>query len=115
VPLAWHSDPAWSFAQCDSVSSQAQAFLPPSIDLLFIDTSHTYEQTLKELACYGPRMRRGGLIACHDTQWDEGDVSLPAPGGPVAEALDTYCERTGHAWRNRQSGPGFYGLGIIWT
>ena len=115
VPLAWHQDPRWSFAQCDSVSAQAAAFLPATIDLLLIDSSHTYEATLAELRAYARRVRRrSGLIACHDTQWDEGDRHLPAPGGPVTAALDDYCAETGLKWTNRPSGAGGYGLGVIW-
>lgn len=115
VPAGWHQDPIWSFAQCDSVSAQALAFIPNTLDMILIDTSHTYDQTMAELAAYGPRMRRGGLIACHDTQWDEGDISLPKPGGPVTAALDDYTLATGRTWRNRDSRPGLYGMGIIWT
>lgn len=113
VPQIWHQDPGWRFAQCDSVSAQAQAFLPPLLDLLFIDTSHTYAQTLAELTAYLPRMRDGGVIMCHDTQWDTGDVSLPEPGGPVTQALDDFCARFKLSWRNLRSRPGFYGMGVI--
>jgi|SRR5215831_17560374 len=114
VPLGWFDFPHWRFAQCDSISSQAQMFLPPEIGLLFIDTSHTTVQTLAELRAYAGRVRPGGLICCHDTQWDVGDVSLPAPGGPVTEALDQFCAETGQTWVNRDSEQGQgYGLGVI--
>ena len=32
-----------------------------------IDTSHTYEHTLKELQKYEPYVRIGGIITLHDT------------------------------------------------
>lgn len=115
VPPDWQESPLWSFAQCDDLSAQAQAFLPQQCHMLFIDTSHTFEQTLAELRLYAPRVHRaGGVIACHDTQWDEGDISLPVPGGPVTEALDVYCAEAGLAWVNRHSEPGYYGLGVIY-
>ena len=37
------------------------------IDFLFIDTSHTYHQTVIELKRWGEWVRKGGLIAMHDT------------------------------------------------
>ncbi len=40
--------------------------IPPSIDLLFIDTNHLYEHTLAELRKYAPRVRPGGWIVLHD-------------------------------------------------
>ena len=117
VDLIWHQDPRWSFAQCDSISAQALAFAPPVIDLLFVDTSHDQAQTLAECRAWMPRVRRdGGIALFHDTQWDHGDVSLPTPAGPVAIALDHYCQ-VDHAgtirWYNRDSPPGLYGLGVI--
>ena len=116
VPLLWHQDPRWSFAQCDSISAQALAFAPPEIDLLFVDTSHDYLTTLAELSAWMPRVKRnGGIALFHDTQWDTGDVSLPEPAGPVAHALTAYCTHIDPAltWYNRHSPPGLYGLGVI--
>jgi len=37
------------------------------IDLLFIDTSHIYEHTMKELELYIPLMSSKGIICFHDT------------------------------------------------
>lgn len=50
---------------------------PDSIDLLFIDTSHTYAQTLAELKKYEQFVKPGGFIILHDIN------SFP----PVAEAI----------------------------
>jgi len=41
-----------------------------SIDLLFIDTSHTYEQTLAELIKFSPYVKYGGMILLHDSLMD---------------------------------------------
>lgn len=110
VPPSWLADPLWHFARCDSVSIQAQKHLPPALGLLFIDTAHDYATTLAELLTYGHRVIPGGWIACHDTQWDEGDVALPEPTGPVAQALDDYTKALGWTWANL---PGTYGMGVI--
>jgi predicted O-methyltransferase YrrM len=110
VPVGWRGLPWWNLLVADDVSVQAQAWLPCDIDLLFIDTSHSYEHTRAELNLYAPRMRPGGLVLLHDTQWKYPDVALPEPAGPVAEAASEFCQRTGRSWQNR---PGRYGLGII--
>jgi len=38
-----------------------------SIDLIFIDGSHKYEDVLKDLQMFFPKVREGGVIAFHDT------------------------------------------------
>ena len=38
------------------------------LDLLFIDTLHTYDQATAELARYGPYVRSGGVVIMHDFQ-----------------------------------------------
>ncbi len=38
-----------------------------SIDFLFIDGDHTYEGVKKDYELYSPLVRRGGIIAFHDT------------------------------------------------
>lgn len=112
VPAAWHALRYWRFLQADDLSPQARAWVPAELDLLFIDTSHDQDHTLAELTAYGPRVRPGGVILAHDTQWDEGDIELRSPSGPVARALDVWCaaQPWEASWENR---PGSYGLGII--
>ena len=89
--------------------------LPKPFDVAFMDTSHTYEQTIAELSRWEPRVKRGGCIMLHDPQWEWPSVSLPKPTGPVARALDEYCANSGSRvrWTNRHSEPGFAGLGVI--
>lgn len=38
------------------------------LDVLFIDTDHTYERTSRELHYWGPTVRTGGVILLHDTR-----------------------------------------------
>ena len=114
VPDEWHSLPCWRFLQADDLSPQARAWAPPVVEVLFIDTSHEYAHTLTELRVYGPRVRPGGVILLHDTeygciggehrQWIDPRVS------EVGRAVDAYCRETGLSWVNR---PGSYGLGVI--
>lgn len=116
VPARWHDTPCWHFLQADDISEQAQAWLPGKCDVLFIDSSHQYGHTLAELALYVPRVRPGGVVLLHDTEWEQTGPTpdhcrqLGEPGGAVTAALDEWTARTGMAWENR---PGSYGLGII--
>jgi len=79
--------------------------------VLFIDTSHEYGHTVKELEQHVPRVVPGGIVLCHDTHligwpglvWDE-------PVAPVWKALDDFCAATGREWKDLA---GEYGLGII--
>jgi glycosyltransferase involved in cell wall biosynthesis len=54
------------------------------IDLLMIDTSHSYEQTKSELESWGRKVANGGLIVIHDT------VSFPEQNLAIWEFLDSY-------------------------
>ena len=69
----------WVFIQSDDLKAKWDK----PIDHLFIDTSHLFEQTLKELRKYEPDVRKGGLITLHDT------VTYPE----VIPALMTYARR----------------------
>lgn len=106
VPREWHGNPRWHFLQGDDLDPGILAALPAEADVVFIDTAHTYGQTLAELRAYAPR---APLVLLHDTQFLNGADS-GTPDGPVAHALDDYCAEAGLSWSNR---PGSYGMGCI--
>jgi len=56
-------DKYWTFIQADDLPVQWSS----PIDHLFIDTSHTFEQTLRELQKYEPYVVSGGIVTLHDT------------------------------------------------
>ena len=56
-----------SFSCADSCSPTLLGRLPGEIDLVFIDSSHEYDFTLREIANYGPRLSPRGCIALHDS------------------------------------------------
>jgi predicted O-methyltransferase YrrM len=128
VPPWWADTELWSFLPGDDMSEEAADFIPGVLDVLFIDTSHTYDHTMAELRRYAPRVKPGGTILCHDPELSKGDYVMGAPwvaqvaGGPdfpVAAALDDYCAETGLAWERQTERPApaegrpFYGLGTI--
>jgi predicted O-methyltransferase YrrM len=55
------------FVQGLSTEARVLDTLPAAIDLLFLDTTHEYEDTRRELALYLPRLAPGGVIAMHDS------------------------------------------------
>jgi len=111
VPEWWFVSPIWGLTIGDDLDPEVARLQPDKIDMLFIDTTHFYEQTMAELRVYVPRVNPGGIACCHDTE-------LPAlPGYPegyesfmVAKALEAFCAETGLKWENRT---GSYGLGVI--
>jgi predicted O-methyltransferase YrrM len=55
------------------------AGLPNKIDILFIDTSHTYRDTLDEVLLYSSRLGESGCMVLHDS------ISFPGVRRVVAE------------------------------
>lgn len=81
--------PLWRFAHTDSESVKHLTSLgmPTPVDVLFIDTEHTYDKTLRELLAWYPIMRKGGRIFLHDT--DDG-MTYPGVRRTIYEFCTTY-------------------------
>jgi predicted O-methyltransferase YrrM len=108
----WAGCRLWTFTCGDDMNENVQNQLPREVDVLFIDTSHEYGHTLRELEVYMPRLAPGGVALFHDTRFvffarrEDWDGSPP----PVGLALDKYCKRTGKTWIDL---PGHYGMGVL--
>jgi SAM-dependent methyltransferase len=61
--------PHWRFVLADSRDAAAVEAegLSGELDVLFVDTLHTYEQVRDELRTWGDRVRPGGILLFHDT------------------------------------------------
>ena len=102
--------PHWTHIQGDDEDPQVYGLLEPA-DIVFLDTSHHYAHTLRELHLYRRFVKPGGLIVCHDTE-------LPIPEGappqdapyPVKRAISEFVAVTGDEWHNF---PDCWGLGVI--
>lgn len=78
----------WHFEQADDTVFAGrfnewcrEKNLEPVIDVLFIDTSHEYEHTCRELAAWLPFVAEKGVVMLHDTNMGKGifrrlDLSL---------------------------------------
>jgi len=75
-------------------SSLNQKFKNEYFDFIYIDTTHSYEQTLKELIHYQPMMKKGGIIGGHD--YISGNWSGGIKYG-VIEAVREFC--LNYDWR----------------
>lgn len=85
--------------------------LPNEVDIVFLDTQHTYKQTLLELHLYIPRIRSGGRMYLHDTAIEAtGNATEPEPPYPVFTAMREFCEQNDLKWDNN---PACFGLGVI--
>lgn len=105
VPDDWWDIDRWTFLrgsdQDPLIISAIQSEAP--YDILFIDTSHTYEHTLFELECYAPLVRPGGVVLLHDTE-------VMNDACDVKRALDEYTTERGLTWTND---PRCFGLGTL--
>jgi len=102
--------PHWTFHQADDLDPRLLADLEPA-DIVFIDTSHHYRQTLAELHVYRHLVKPGGRILLHDTElpFPEG-APVADPRFPVRKAIERFCADEGLVWSND---PKCWGLGMI--
>jgi predicted O-methyltransferase YrrM len=77
-------DHRWTFIVGDDMDRAVQAKLPTHADLVFLDTSHEYDHTVKELAF---------LLTLTPFRIVEHDYVME----PVRQATDEFCDREG--WR----------------
>ena len=101
--------PSWTFIQGDDLDPTITSTLEPA-DIVFIDTSHLYDQTVKELNVYRWLVKPGGLIVLHDTMLERPEGAPARPRYPVRVAVEEFCEAEGYDWHNI---PDCWGLGII--
>lgn len=109
VPVDWQSLAFWYPVVGNDLEVADR--LPDSVDIVFIDTSHTYVQTKAELKLYSGKVKSGGLIVLHDTELQRPQASPDSdPDFPVAVAIREFVAARGWPveWVE-----GCYGLGII--
>lgn len=58
----------WQFHMMDDIKFGLEVWPKGKLaDLIFVDTSHQYEQTKREIQVFEPILRPGGIMVFHDT------------------------------------------------
>lgn len=87
----------WTFIHGDSRDPNVVAQMPERVDVVFIDTDHSFVGTMRELDLYSRLVRPGGLVLLHDTEnehpEDHGVRIPPQPPFPVKQALQAYAQQ----------------------
>jgi predicted O-methyltransferase YrrM len=96
-------DSRWTFVHEDDLVWGAAWDKAKPWDFIFIDTSHLYEHTKKEIALFEPLLRPGGIMVFHDTTAFPQAVLVP-----IQEFL------SGHPGFRFENRPNCNGLGILW-
>jgi hypothetical protein len=50
----------------------AKTYSDESLDVVFIDAGHSYEEVKEDILAWFPKVKRGGYIAGHDYSWCDG-------------------------------------------
>ncbi len=105
--------PYWTFVQGDDLDPRVFARLPSLVDVVFVDTTHAFEDTLAELNTYIYKVRPGGRMVLHDTELAKpfDFVSTkPQPLWPVKRAIEQFVAEQDLTWTNF---PNNNGLAVI--
>ena len=87
VPPHWFDSDLWTFVQADDLAVVDEA---PTCDVLMVDTTHAFEQTLRELTAYFWKVRKGGVILLHDTELERPELSPHDDPFPVRRATEEF-------------------------
>ena len=99
----------WTFIQSDDLAPSCLSMLDPA-DIVFIDTSHLYEQTIQELNTYADLVKPGGRIVLHDTMLRRPEGSPARPLFPVRTAVEHFTEARDLVWHEYRDS---WGLAVI--
>jgi predicted O-methyltransferase YrrM len=99
----------WEFIRGDDLDPRIVSGLEPA-DIVFIDTSHLFQQTIAELNIYQHLVRKPGLILLHDTELARPEGAPARPLYPVKTAVIEFCDAQGYQWTNN---PECWGMATI--
>ena len=105
-PIGEHD--RWTFIQSDDLAPDLLASLEPA-DVVFLDTSHLYGQTVRELDAYRWLVKPGGVLCGHDTELPVPEGAGPGePRFPVKRAVTEFVAANGLSWINFPECWGFF-------
>jgi len=67
----------------------ADTFINNTFDFVFIDADHSYKHCSTDIACWWPKVKKGGFLSGHDY-----NTPYPHTQG-VNQAVDEFVKRTG--------------------
>ncbi|HUW33154.1 MAG TPA: class I SAM-dependent methyltransferase [Planctomycetota bacterium] len=76
----------------------AQEFADGSLDVVFIDADHRYEQVLADVLAWLPKVREGGLLCGHDYCADDDKNNWPGVLAGVYEGLKRHAQAVTSDW-----------------
>jgi predicted O-methyltransferase YrrM len=94
----------------DMLARVKTVFGEHALDYLFIDGDHTYEGVKKDLECYAPMVRRGGVIVLHDIV-----EHPPATGCEVSKYWNQVKSQYRHTEIIESRGQGWAGIGVLYV
>ena len=96
----------WTYIQGDDTDPSVTSKLEVA-DIVFIDTSHYYDHTKRELETYKNLVKPGGVICLHDTLLETPEGNPDHIKFPVRVALDEFCANTGWSYTHYDDSWGF--------
>ena len=119
------SMPGWLFVQEDDLAFAryfpswcAERGLAPEIQVLFVDTTHAYEQTRAELAAWMPYLAPGGRAIFHDSNlgglYRRGDGTVGLAGDTERGVIRALHEYLGASFDERRPFRGILGGFEVW-
>ena len=90
---------------------KARAYLGGAPRLIFLDTSHAYDQTLDELDLWYPALAPGGFLLCHDSSEFAKRHDGTGQGG-VKRGLEVWLGRNRVDYLNLNAGLTDWGQGV---
>lgn len=102
--------PHWTFVQGNDVDINVVKNIEPA-DVVFIDTSHLYGHTKRELGMWQYRVKPGGRMVLHDTMLERPEGAPRLPRFPVLTAMNEFVMEHPRKW---SVDPKCWGLGEIW-
>jgi len=80
----------------------ASTFGDDSLDFVYIDANHSYEDVMKDIIAWTPKVKKGGIVAGHDYKNFKGQKHIYG----VVDAVNDYCrfkEKELTIWRGDKS------------
>lgn len=87
----------WDGYLVDSAEA-AEIYPDGSVDLLMVDSSHTYEHTVREIEVWRPKVAKGGWVWLHDYKGPDSEGVRKAVDEAVKRGELKVYKQAGYGW-----------------